>query len=439
MAEQEDFVKAFQVNPCYYNSEINAEDVSEIGQYIEKYMHSLHEKHFFKNVNVDEILYMSLQRHYLIADPRIKDDEVTRGFLQTILMTLIVIDKLCNQIKPKYVLSSHGVYSTWGAIVEYCKSHDIYVITWGRTYNKDGITFAFNDSYLKLDLVDKQAKWKDDEISEEQRQIVTNFYEERLGRKKCEFSYDYNKGNKNFYSSQRIKEMFNLAPETDIVGLFPNIPWDGQVTGESSVFPLYRDFLKQTVDFFANKKNIALVIRSHPAERLFGDTAGKETTASMLAELYPEMPSNILVLPPDHTVNSYTLGQNSIFGITYSSTVSLELTYLGVPIVLAGNPAFKNKGVVNDIKDKEDYIRLLELGCRGNLSVSETQRSNLFKFTFYHFFKTVMPERLIDIKSELGSGWKFIDENEMNEDAVLDYMFKSIENKADLDFSGFHK
>ena len=175
------------------------------------------------------------------------------------------------------------------------------------------------------------------ELSEKDHAMVKRFLDERLGRiKDYGVTFDYNKNNKSHYSREQINELLNISSDKQIVGLFPNIPWDGQVTGGSAVFPQFRDWLKTTVDFFADREDAVLVIRSHPAELLTGDAAGRETTASMLSEMYPELPRNVLLLGPKHQINSYTLGENSDFGITYSSTVTLELTYLGVPIVLCG-------------------------------------------------------------------------------------------------------
>lgn len=440
-AQQEDFIQAFGGTCWQYGSMIHNEDEKEIERYIVSFFSTLHSKHFFREVEIDQILYTALQRYYLIADPVIKDDKVTRGFLHTVLSTLIVMDKLIKTLHPKYVLSSHGTYSTWGAVVEYCKAHKIYVITYGQNYNHCGIEFTYDDSYLTGVLNDKEDKWNQRELSEEQRVIVQRFLDERLGNHKSDrVAFDYNKNNKGNYTKDQLIDTLNIDKDKKIVGLFPNIPWDGQVTGESNVFPHFRDWLKKTIDYFALRDDVVLVIRSHPAEILIGDTAGRETTKTILNELYSSgLPKNVYLLGPRHQINSYTLGRNSDLGITYSSTITLELTYLHVPVILCGCPPFKDKNIAFDILSEENYIELLNRGIKGELVVDQERVERLFRYLHYFFFMRTMPQTLVDVHDTVPLRYLFNKEEELDSDPVFDEMFRCIDKKLEMDFSYFYK
>ncbi len=440
LAQQEDFIKAFGGVDCTYSNWLTSNDEQVIDHFIDSFFCQNDFEHVFKGTYVDKILYSALQRYYLVAEPSVIDDKVTRGFLRSILLTLTVMDKLVKKIQPKYVLSSHGTYSTWGAVVEYCKAHNVYVVTYGQNYNHCGIEFTYDDSYLTGVLNDTDNKWAEKVLTEKEYATVKRFLDERLGRVQDEgVAFDYNKNNKTHYTREQLNEMLSIDANKKLIGLFPNIPWDGQVTGGTAVFPNFRDWLKTTVDYFAARDDAVLVIRSHPAEVLTGDAAGHETTETMLKDIYTVLPRNVLLVGPKHQVNSYTLGENSDFAITYSSTVTLELTYLGIPVILCGCPPFKDKNVAFDITSQENYIDLLNQGSAGNLIVDQARIDRLFRYLHYFFFMRTMPQTLVDVHDTVPQRYLFTSEEELDADPVFDEMFKCIENKTEMDFSRFYK
>lgn len=437
-AHQEEFIQAFGGVDCPYSKYISDADEKIIQEAIENYFSGSLE--YFKQVQVKNIIYTALQRFYLIAEPEIKNDKVTRGFLKTIFSTLIVMERLCNEIKPKYVMSSHGTYSTWGSIVEYCKTHNIYVITYGQNYNHCGQEFTYNDSYLTGVLNDKENDWANKELTEKEKARVKRFLDERLGRiSDDKVAFDYNKNNKNHYNKNQICNMLGISRDQKLVGVFPNIPWDGSVTGGSVVFEKYRDWLRSTVEIFKDKENVELIFRAHPAEVNIGTNAGRECTASILNELYEKLPRNVHVLDPRHKINSYTLAENCDFAITYSSTVSLEFIYLGVPVILCGCPPFKDKNVAFDITSIDDYKVLVDKGLRGELTVTEERKDRLFRYLHYFFFMRTMPQTLVEIRDTVPLGFKFKTEEELDADPVFDDMFKKIINQEPMDFSKFYE
>lgn len=434
-----EYLDAFGTEPIFIKDKITNVEKGRIDQYVEEYFKTPSKMHTFLDVNVDELLRSGLQRYYLMANPEIKNEVVERSVLATILKVLIAMDKICQEIKPEIVLSSHGVYSTWGPVIEYCKVHHIFCVTYGRSYNKNGITFAYNNSYLKRDLDDREDAWRQRKLTKEQRGRVIKFFKERTGLSDGTIEYDYYGDNKKILTSVQIKEMLGIPPKKKIVGLFPNIPWDGQVSGEGDVFPQYQDWLKTTLDFFVERKDIYLILRTHPAESLKGYAVGDENLESMVNEIYPVLPPNIILLPYAHPINSYSLGLSSNFGIAYCSTICMELTFLGVPVIVAGYPEFGKKGIMYDITSIDNYIELLEKGIGEELCVDEQAKEDLIKFAHYFFFETIMPETLLVLAGEETEGYKFKTESELDRDKVFEHMFRGIERKEALDFSSYYE
>lgn len=441
LAQQEEFVKSFKINPLTYSMFLTEQDKRNVDGLINDFFkHDERKESFsFLGVEIKKILYTALQRHFLVAEPKIKEDNTTKGFLRTIFYTLLVMDAVAKKIHPKYVLSSHGIYSTWGPVVEYCKVNGIRVITYGQNYNKCGLLFAYDDSYLTGDLNDTENKWANVSLPEKERQKAINFLEERSGKKTdTSVAFDYNKNNKQRFSRKELFKMLGINESKKLVGLFPNIPWDGQVTGKATGFFPFREWLRSTIDYFSKRKDAVLVIRSHPAEILRGISAGTETTETMLKEMFPSLPDNVILLGPKHKINSYTLGENSDFGIVFSSTVALELTYMRIPIVLCGCPPFRNKDIAFDMPSSDHYSMLLDKAMRGELTVSDDRIERLLKYIHYYFFQRTMPQTLMEIKDTLPQRYLFSSEKELDADPVFDEMYYCIENNIPMNFSRFY-
>lgn len=447
MAEQNEFVSTFEAIPCYYKNEIGSSDRLRIEEYLKSVLEAPEDEHTFLEVQINPILRSALQRHYFMADPQLPNNDKTRvGFIRTILTTLVVMDNLCKRINPKYVLSSHGTYALWGSVVEYCKAHDIQVITWGRSYNKDGIIFAKNASYLTLGLEDISgenktrvlSEWQINELTDVQKEIVTNFFAVRTGVLTENRSYDYYNGKLKVYSKEDICRVLKFPSDRPIVSVFPNIPWDGQVTGKSMIFPLYKDFLSDIVEYFKKQNDFTLIIRAHPAEQLLGSEAGYETTATLISEICPDLPSNIIILSGGQEIDSFSIGRNSLFSITYSSTISLELTYLNVPVILAGNPIFKGKGIMNDAISREHFHYLLDNGIRGKLTVSDEQTELLYRFSHYFFYNITMPENIVKLHNAKLLGFCYDNETDLLQEPAFHDMFQSIVKDRDFHFSKFY-
>jgi hypothetical protein len=261
----------------------------------------------------------------------------------------------------------------------------------------------------------------------------------RVGSITADIAYDYYNGIKTEYSKQEIITKLGLTPDSNIIALFPNIPWDGQITGESSIFPQYRDFLKATVEHVCIHNNKVLVVRSHPAEKLRGMNVGNETTSTILNDLYPDPPKNLIVLPCDHEINSFTLARSAEFAIKYSSTISLELTHLKIPVVLAGDPPFRNKGIVYDSTSLRHYEELINQGILGKLKVSDEDLEILYRFVFYYYFQLVMPETVQRVRDGELQGFCYRSEADILSDPVLDYLYTILDQKKQPDFSEFYK
>ncbi|SDC58074.1 hypothetical protein [Halanaerobium congolense] len=436
--KQIEFSSKFNLNSWFMNDHINYQDNLVIEENIERFFSNDKNNFIFKGVNINKVLKSSLQRFYFEAEPVISDNQITRGFLKTIFISIIEFEKLYNKVNPKYVLTSHGTYSVWGSIVEYCKYHNIPIIVWGRVYNNWGIYFANDESYLTEMVNLDNNKWNDIKMTTQKKKLIVDYLDKRTSESDTDFIYDYNSDHKKQLDKSNIYKLLDIPKDKKIVGMFPNIPWDGSVTGVSEAFSSYIDWVKATIDFFIKRKNIYLLIRTHPAEKANDAEIGRETFSTIVNEIYNELPENIIIIPADSQINSFAVGKASEFGTYYCSTIGMELTYLGIPLICAGPSPLRNKFIVNDAKNKNDYQNLLSKGLKNKLKVSKTNMKNLLKFSYYNNFTRVMPEQFINYTRQGFKGLKFNDETFIFKNEVLEHLFQTIENKNDYNFDEFH-
>lgn len=435
---QRDYIKTFGTEGFFIGDRISSSQNILINDYIIKNTNKKGDYEKFLGVDVNKVLYSALQRYYFEAEPSMENREVINSFLITILKTIIEFDNLCKIAEPEYVIVSHGTYSSWGSIVEYCKVKEIRVIVWGRVYNKYGIYFSENESYLSEMVKGRNEPWMKNELSVKAEEHILDFFKMRTGEDSIDFLYDYNKNQKRQLSSDEIRTLYNIPKNSRIVGMFPNIPWDGSVSGVSEAFSSYRDWLYTTIEFFASQKDTYLLIRTHPAELASDAEIGRETLRTLIDEMEIDLPNNIFVIPADSKINSFALGKVSIFGVFYCSTVGMELTYLNLPLVCAGPSPLRNKGIVYDAKDKKHYLTLLERGLNLRLSVTDIMKKNLYKFSYYNMFTRVMPETLIEFNGSVFHKVLFNNEEHLMNNQALNHLYETIENKSDYNFDAFY-
>ena len=157
----------------------------------------------------------------------------------------------------------------------------------------------------------------------------------------------------------RSKLTFGIDFSKPTVTAFTNVLWDAQVFYASNAFPSMLDWLVETIRYFAKRPDLQLVIRVHPAE-VQNPIRSRQTVVEELARLVPELPPNVFVIPPTASANSYALARASNAAIIYGTKMGVELAYMGVPTIVAGESWARNKGVTLDATTREGYVALLD-------------------------------------------------------------------------------
>jgi hypothetical protein len=220
---------------------------------------------------------------------------------------------------------------------------------------------------------------------------------------------------------QVIVRRLGLSPDKKLVTAFTNILWDSAVLDRDRAFTNMADWLDETIRHFAQRDDVQLVIRVHPAEVRVPMQETREQVAAVLAARYPCLPPHINIVSPESDLSSYMLMRMSDVGLVYTSTTGLEMALDGKPVIVAGQTHYAGKGFTHDVTDREEYRALLNrLNDLGPLPVEAVERARRYAYLFFFRFMLPFPaittlprgrlrfnfERLDDLRS---GSWPEID------------------------------
>jgi hypothetical protein len=174
-----------------------------------------------------------------------------------------------------------------------------------------------------------------------------------------------------------------------VIGLLTNVMWDAQLHYPANAFPNMLDWVLRTIAYVAQRPDLQLVIRVHPAE-IRGTIPSRQKIADEIARAYPVLPPNVFVIPPESSISTYAIMLQCDSVLIYGTKTGVELTSFGIPVIVAGEAWIRNKGVTLDARTADEYFALLDrlpLGRR--LDEATVQRAR--KYAYHFFFRRMIP------------------------------------------------
>lgn len=283
-------------------------------------------------LDLDDIETQTTFEKFLIAGIMIVD--AVEKLLEQYNITLTIINEP-NYIQgavPARVCKKYGV-----DVYTQCKGYHEGQLIFGNTSNRDSMP-QFGDDELTAQAVNI-------ELSEDQQEEIDNLMQERKGGEVTRVFHTTN------------TDLSVNTADRPLVGIFSHLLWDAALEPDRALYDDIYDWLDETIQIAEQKQDVKFVIKSHPAENIHG---ANERTGDWLRETHEPLPENIDFLPPDTDVNTYALIENLDAGIVYASTVGLEMSYEGVPVVTGGYPPYHGFEISHDPKNKSAYRDLIQ-------------------------------------------------------------------------------
>lgn len=317
-------------------------------------------------------------------------EAVLRRYFHASLLTVYAVRRLIRKLGVSKALFHHGIYVPQGLVGEVARSEKVDVVNWNVAYKKRCFIFSHGDSYHHTLMSEPVDRWENMEWTARKDETLMRYLESRA------------KGTNDWiwFHHRPVGDLRAIEKELGIdlskpaVGLLTNVCWDAQLHYPANAFPNMLDWIVRTIDYFRKRPDLSLVIRVHPAE-IRGAIPSRQRVADEIARRFDRLPSNVVVVPPESRINTYAAMSLCNAVIIYGTKTGVELSSMGIPVIVAGEAWVRNKGITRDAATAEEYFRILdELPFAGRMDPATVLRAK--KYAYHFFFRRMIPVSSIE-------------------------------------------
>lgn len=213
------------------------------------------------------------------------------------------------------------------------------------------------------------------------------------------------------YLSQRFQGQFTMAgirfwPEMrgldetwqqrlrafrQVVPVFTNVIFDTSQPHANTLFPDMFAWLDAVLDLMRAHPETLFVIRAHPDELRPGKES-RETVADWVERRGVKHLPNVVFVGPREYLSSYELIQRAKFVMVYNSSIGLEASIMGAPVLCAGRARYTQYPTVFFPASAEDYLRQAEAFLTADkINVPAEFIREARRFLYYQLFVASLP------------------------------------------------
>lgn len=308
-----------------------------------------------------------LKRHTIDLDAE-PDRSIYRRYLNSSVKLVDATNAIFDEYDVKATMGSSFGYIYAGIPLSIARNRGISPICVQQGYLDQSLIFGnytedrphpkFTDKRVLDDLIERP-------LSRTQKEAVDEIMSQRF------------EGGQAVESSRDDKTIETDDSKTT-VGMFTNVIWEGSLTIDGPGFDDVLEWIEATIELLENMKGVELFVKTHPAELLYGTN---ERVSDLIDERFDEL-NNVIVLPPDSNVNTYKMVDDIDTAIVYRSTVGLEASYIGTPVIVSGYTHYRDLGFTYDVSSTEEIEAMLH---RNELPMTDEMTSRLYRLLHFVF------------------------------------------------------
>jgi hypothetical protein len=295
--------------------------------------------------------------------------------------------------RPDAVLVPNGLVTELGVFYQVARHLGLQTITYEFNDQREQIWLAQNEIVMRQNT---DALWSargKTPLTEAEREQIAALEDARTSAKK------YGKGTRFWQDvasmgGEQLRDTLGLD-ERPVALLATNVLGDSLTLGRNVFASSMAEWITKTVQYFARREDVQLVVRIHPGERLMKGPS----MLGVIERALPQRPAHIRVVAPDEKINTYDCMEIARLGLAYTTTVGLEMAMRSVPVVLAGNTHYRGRGFTFDPTSWDEYYATLDRllsdlpACR--LSREQVEMAWNYAYRFFFDFPLPFPWRLM--------------------------------------------
>jgi hypothetical protein len=312
-------------------------------------------------------------------------DAVFRRYAEGAALAARAYSRLLEQERPAVGVLHHGIYSPQGVAAQALREAGARVATWVVAYRKHCFIFSHDDTYHHTLISEPAAQWENLALTDAQKREVETYLASRAGGA-GDWIYFHKEAGSPFAEFARAR---GVDPDKPLITALTNVMWDAQLHYPMNVFAGMKQWLVETVRWFAERPHLQLLIRVHPAETR-GAIVSRQRVDAELAKEFPALPPNVFLVGPEEDMSTYAACAASDAAIIYGTKMGVELATLGAHVIVAGEAWIRGKGLTHDARSKAHYFELLSRLPFGE-TMPRPDRERALRYAYHFFFRRMMP------------------------------------------------
>ena len=190
-----------------------------------------------------------------------------------------------------------------------------------------------------------------------------------------------------------------------IVPVFTNVIFDTSQVHANLLFDDMFDWLDELLSLIRNNPDTLFVIRAHPDEHRPGTRKqSRESVAQWVQENDANQLPNIIFVDSTDYLSSYALIERAQFVMVYNSSIGLEASIMGKPVLCAGAARYTQYPTVFYPASREDYLHQAEHFLKADsIDVPDQMVKEGRRVLYFQLFRTALPfDRYLYPHSRMG-------------------------------------
>lgn len=340
----------------------------------------------YQDIPIGEIvlpaLRWELRRHHL------SNDEPTRFLYREFLLSAWNVGReflqLLNQVDPQAIILFNGQFFP-EAMVRYLAglkgirviTHEVGMMPFSAFFTEGEATAYPMDIPEEFQLNEDQNLRLDD--------YLANRFQGNFKMAGIQF----------WHGMKRLDEglIHKIAKYRQVVPIFTNVIFDTSQPHSNVLFPDMFTWLSDLLNVIRNHPDTLFIIRAHPDELRPGSAKqSRETVRDWVKANHVLDLDNVHFVDATEYLSSYELIQKSKFVMVYNSSIGLEASILGLPVLAAGRSRYTKYPTVYFPGTAEKYwLMLSEFLGQESICVSHEHRKQARRVLFYQLYRTAIP------------------------------------------------
>ena len=312
-------------------------------------------------------------------------EAMLRRYFQAALLSTWATRHLLQLVDFECAAFNHGIYVPQGLVGDVVRQAGVRVVNWNPAYRKRCFIFTHHHTYHHQLISEPVSNWQDLPWDREREKQLMDYLKSRwYGTQDWIWFHEHPQ-----FDLSSIAQEIGVDFSKPCIGLLTNVLWDAQLHYRANAFPNMLEWMVQTIRYFEKRPDLQLLIRIHPAE-IRGTLPSRQPVLQEIHHAFPVLPANVFIIPPESQVSTYVAMLQCNAALIYGTKMGVELTSMGIPVLVAGEAWIRNKNISLDATSAAEYFNYLDqLPFDVPLSEEKIQRAR--KYAYHFFFRRMIP------------------------------------------------